>query len=1808
MGDYQVISKGYYSYPQNTELISVKQFMFALQGDSLCLLLRFENNNDDKLTSLRFALTELDSKGNRLKEQIIYADKLDCRSKETLTFDQDIFVHDNCTDFKIQFLEAGYGDFTYSFKKDNVAVTYNSEAQEELSPEIEKSMGGKKKVVIPKNFKISGLLCILTAIIVGVALLATWFQLKTFMSTASSFSLENVEYLFLDEDKEHGRIAITSYTGYEQDIVIPETVEGLTIARIDKGAFTGKTINSIKISSNVEIGDGAFEGCTSLTNIDLGATERIGKEAFKGCTSLKSIYSNCLTYIGDSAFENCTGLEKVDLVFSEEDLTMGSLAFMNCTSLKDANFNRYIKNENDEYDFLKFDTEIINLTLQDISSFPTLSELFGYKYSSGRTFPLKNLNVAYMENIPNYFFYGFNKLQKLTIAKLKTGSVGESAFYNCTDLHDIIIQNETPITSIQNYAFYNSGITSFEAKGLTTLGASAFGFCTSLTSVDLSDSSLTSITESQFAGCSSLTNFEFPENCTTIERLAFNGCASLQEMIISDDVTSIGFNAFGGCASLSYMELPFIGGSVNSNSYLSYIFGAGSNTSLNGVVPSSLKSISINKAPTIGKYAFYGVSGIESIEINDKPTMIDNYAFANCTSLKSFDIADSVTEIGTYAFSNSGITELVIPKTVTKLNYAIFKDCKSLRELTLPFIGLTKDATDANTTFISYLFGGTKATTSGSSVPSALKEITILDGTFVLKNAFYGLTGLDGVILADSITSIGERAFYSCTGLSYINLPENLETIEKYAFNMAGIEILTLPSTLTTIREYAFCNSGLKEVNFSGSVDTIEKDAFASTKLESLVMPNVTNLGENAFSNNSYLTNVTFREDAANLGSYTFSNCTALKNISVPNSIEYIGRGVLQGCSALETISLPFLGSTSASTSDAFIGWIFGANSALQNIAPNTLTNVTLTNDSSIENRAFVGCSGLKTVRLNDGISKIGDEAFANCTSLKLLYIPSSVAACSSTAFTSCYKLIEVYNLSTCHLVAPSILAEYKASDEARIPSQKVSTENYTLEFYKAGENFNNNWYLVDYSGDVTNIELPQSFNYGGSMIKEYVIISYFAYGNSALTNMSVSSSVKEIGKNAFYGNNNLTNLSFVATGSKLTTVGDGAFAYCTNLKTAELPSSVKTIGSDAFISCSSLFEVYAPQSLESIGDDAFKYCENLIDIFNVSNLPIELGEETYGYIAYYGLLIHNNLKDKTLHEEKIGNYNFKTNDTVWILMELDNIGSSITFEKLSFDGKPFTYRIASTFHSDTITSVTMTDGVNAIRKEIFANCTNLQSVDMSQSTITSIPDYAFYSCEKLESIILPETVKTVGSHAFAECKRIKEIDFADGVTSIGQYAFANCYSLEGVNLTQISVIPSYAFQNCYRLFEFNIPSIVTSIEEGAFRSCYALTTITVPESVVSIGTNAFLDCSNLSDVYNLSTLPIEKAKSTYGNIAYFANRVFTNASETPYARAMKVKSYGDTYYFVRKDPINQNWYLYSIPSVGTSNIILLPEQFTGFDSANVSMYEISKNALTYNFSIVGLLIPSNVTKIATGALDKVQNLEIYTKETSQAKWNEKAATNAVHSTTAIFYFTSSCVHEDGLWTYDNTTGLPSHQVYEKVLVQTIPGDCLHQTQYIYECPKCHERETIYEDADHVFNADHVCTACGYTFVNSTNINSLSWITNDSQKPFTATADNTIKSSTKNAVNTVTRLTITATRTMKVQFSYRTSCEDNDILTIQLNKHAEVTASGNMPAPVEFAEITMNAGDILEFVYTKDNKINSYDDCIYIYNLKIKEI
>lgn len=247
------------------------------------------------------------------------------------------------------------------------------------------------------------------------------------------------------------------------------------------------------------------------------------------------------------------------------------------------------------------------------------------------------------------------------------------------------------------------------------------------------------------------------ENCTyfKIADDAFANQLILRSVTVYDCVKRIGVACFAGCANIEKVTVPYIGneiGAVNAKKVFANIFGTAeaancTSTSVNYnesgtatyYIPDALKEIvvaySADETVEIPQYAFYGLSGIETITVSGNVVKVGKSAFANCTSAYKITVPATVTDIGKSAFSGC-----------TALSSFDFASLTALVEIQQEaFKGCTALGYGKNTVV---------------TMPESL--------TTIGAKAFYGCTTIKEVDLSN-VTTVGDACFYGCSSLHTVS-------------------------------------------------------------------------------------------------------------------------------------------------------------------------------------------------------------------------------------------------------------------------------------------------------------------------------------------------------------------------------------------------------------------------------------------------------------------------------------------------------------------------------------------------------------------------------------------------------------------------------------------------------------------------------------------------------------------------------------------------------------------------------------------------------------------------------------------------------------------------------------------------------------------------------------------------------------------------------------------------------------------------------------------------------------------------------
>ena len=251
---------------------------------------------------------------------------------------------------------------------------------------------------------------------------------------------------------------------------------------------------------------------------------------------------------------------------------------------------------------------------------------------------------------------------------------------------------------------------------------------------------------------------------------------------------------------------------------------------------------------------------------------------------------------------------------------------------------------------------------------------------------------------------------------------------------------------------------------------------------------------------------------------------------------------------------------------------------------------------TSIGEKGFYWCSGLRDIKIPSSVTSIGNKAFRYCSSLTSIEIPSSVTSIGNEAFSGCNGLTNI-NVATDNQIYTSENGVLYNKDKTElicvlgamsgkfvVPSGVTSIGDYAFSQY--------------YS--LTNIEIPS----GVTSIRK----GAFSFCIE-MKSIKIPSSVTSIGAYAFSGCYSLTNIKIP---SGVTSIREGTFRECQGMKSIKIPSSVTSIGNKAFSACIGMKSIKIPSSVTSIGDEAFCECYNLDIVIDNSKENVTVGRSAF--------------------------------------------------------------------------------------------------------------------------------------------------------------------------------------------------------------------------------------------------------------------------------------------------------------------------------------------------------------------------------------------------------------------------------------------------------------------------------------------------------------------------------------------------------------------------------------------------------------------
>ena len=435
---------------------------------------------------------------------------------------------------------------------------------------------------------------------------------------------------------------------------------------------------------------------------------------------------------------------------------------------------------------------------------------------------------------------------------------------------------------------------------------------------------------------------------------------------------------------------------------------------------------------------------------------------------------------------------------------------------------------DGSIGILSYL--GTKRIIT---IPETIDDAPV---TRIEAGAFLG-SQLTGIVLPETIQSIGDNAFYGCESLSSLTIHDNVSFIGKDAFLIEKNNTSSFIPWINNREEdfvivgdgilIAYIGSASESMKIPGNVKHICRFYFRGSSIQSVTLPEkLRSIGDSAFEDFTKITSIKIPSTVTEIGNRSFYNCKALKSISLPEAVKTVGNEAFACCPKLKTAKLPGV--------------------------------------TTIGDRAFAYCLSLTSVKLpSKGLLTIGDSAFSDCSLLKDIVIPNSIESLGPKALHATAWMNDQKDKQFV-ITANGMLVGYNG------PGGQVTIDNPDITV--VGDAFAGRT-------DITGVILGNSV----------LALSDSAFENcTELEAVITSKYLEKIGERAFAG---CTSLSQVELLNGILTIGFHAFEGCSSLISVELPEKLQTIPAGCFLSCTSLSEVTLPASIKTVERGAFNQC-----------------------------------------------------------------------------------------------------------------------------------------------------------------------------------------------------------------------------------------------------------------------------------------------------------------------------------------------------------------------------------------------------------------------------------------------------------------------------------------------------------------------------------------------------------------------------------------------------------------------------------------
>lgn len=383
---------------------------------------------------------------------------------------------------------------------------------------------------------------------------------------------------------------------------------------------------------------------------------------------------------------------------------------------------------------------------------------------------------------------------------------------------------------------------------------------------------------------------------------------------------------------------------------------------------------------------------------------------------------------------------------------------------------------------------------------------------------------------------------------------------------------------------------------------------------------------------------------------------------------------------------------------------------------------------------------------------------------------------------------------------------------------------------------------LVKYRGTEERVTIPDTVEVVGESAFE---------NNQKVQFVVIPKSVKRLDAYVFWGCNNLEE---VVLGKGLTTVDEYSFAGCTGLKQITIPENIQSIDAQAFAGCVNLTDIYIPATVTGIAEDAFLNCDNVTIHADEGSVAAQFAQKLAEQKNRDPLVTAAPVQTPTAVSRPDTQATTEPVSTATPAPAATPVpgnvlGSTIivgnhalvmvhpgeekvqqgytepeagqeTGEEQDITAETENGKIPEWmyYRNQSVSAVTIPEGTTEIGRFAFSR-SSLRTVTISEG-VTTIDYAAFYHCDNLDNVILPDTVNTVGAKAFTHTGWMDDFEenSMDDFLISGDILVAYKGNLPEVVIPDgVRVIAEEAFRNHTELKKVHLPASVTDIGNDAF-------------------------------------------------------------------------------------------------------------------------------------------------------------------------------------------------------------------------------------------------------------------------------------------------------------------------------------------------------------------------------------------------------